>query len=81
MLDSIYHRTFRFLKKTHFGITQRYNGCHYVMLLNLLTTSGLSILLDGVISFPDATSCDNSHFGTQNLNTSYKKWEANNLYM
>ena len=26
--------------------------------VNLLTTSGLSILLHGVISLPDATSCD-----------------------
>ena len=26
---------------------------------NMLTTSGLLILLHGVISLPDATSCDN----------------------
>ena len=41
--------------------------CHYVRNVvidiitfpeNLLTTSGLSILLHGVISFPDATSYD-----------------------
>ena len=29
---------------------------------NLLTTSGLSILLHGVISLPGATSCDNDYF-------------------
>ena len=28
--------------------------------LNLLTTCGLSILLHGIISLPDATSCDNN---------------------
>ena len=41
--------------------TKRYNGRHYAMLLNLYmyTTSGLSIfILYGVISLPDATSCD-----------------------
>ena len=35
------------------------NGRHYVTLLNLKTTSGLSILMHGVISLPDAT-CDKS---------------------
>ena len=43
--------------------------CHYVRNVfmdvitfpeNLQTTSGLSILLHGVISLPDATSCDKS---------------------
>ena len=29
-----------------------------VMLLNLSTTSGLLILLHGIISLPDAISCD-----------------------
>ena len=37
---------------------QRYNGRHNVMLKYVLTTSGLSILLHGVISIPDATSCE-----------------------
>ena len=69
MLYSIYHMTLKlplkiaFLAWKHQGLpsfTQRYNGCHYAMLLNLLTTSGLSILLHGVISLPDATSCDNT---------------------
>ena len=44
--------------------------CHYVrnvvidviMFENLKTTSGLSILLHGVISLPDATSYDNDNF-------------------
>ena len=43
--------TLKLLKNTFFArkhpdlssFTQRYNGCHYVTLLNLLTTSGLSI--------------------------------------
>ena len=35
-----------------------YNGSHYVMLLNLETTSGLLILLHGVISLTDTTSHD-----------------------
>ena len=34
------------------------NGCHYIASLNMQTTSGLSILMHGVISLPDATSCD-----------------------
>ena len=37
---------------------QPYNGRHYVALVNLQTTSGLSILLHGVISLPDTRSCD-----------------------
>ena len=41
--------------------TQRYKGRQYVTLLNLQTTSGLSIILHGDIhvSLPVATSCDN----------------------
>ena len=55
------------LLKSHFGhknikilpsFMQRYNGRHYVTFRNLYTTSGLSILLHGAISLPDATSCD-----------------------
>ena len=41
--------------------THRYNRRHYVTSLNLLTTSiysGLLILLHGIKSLPDATSCD-----------------------
>ena len=41
------------------SFSQRYNGCDYIMLPNLQTTSGLSILLHDVISLQDATSCDN----------------------
>ena len=41
-----------------------YNVRHYIMLLNLYTTSGLSILLHGAISLPDATSCDKKDFNT-----------------
>ena len=58
---------FRITSKSHFwhenvkillSFTQHYNGHHFVMLLNLYTTSGLSILLHGVISLPGAKSCD-----------------------
>ena len=37
---------------------QCYNGRHNVTLQNLLTTSGVLVLLHGVISLRDATSCD-----------------------
>ena len=45
----------------HFGVktkilryfTQRYNGRHYATLLRLITTSGLGILLHGIISLLD----------------------------
>ena len=51
---------------SHFGVktsrlplfAQRDNGRHYVTLLNLYTPTGLSILLHGVISLPDAPSGD-----------------------
>ena len=67
MLDSIYHMTLKLLIKSFYwrenvkilpSFTQHYNVRHYVMLLNLYTTSGLSILLHGIISLPDALSCD-----------------------
>ena len=45
------------------SFTIHYNGHHYVTLLNLLTPSGLSILLHGLISLPDATSCDKIRSG------------------
>ena len=38
--------------------TQRCYGCPETLPENLQTTSGLSILLHGVISLPDATSYD-----------------------
>ena len=41
------------------SFAQRYNRRHYITLQNMLTTSGLSILMHGVLSLPDATSCDN----------------------
>ena len=63
MLDSIYHKTLKVLKMAFWrktsSFTQLYIGRHYVMLLNLLTTSGVSILLNGVISLLAVTSCDN----------------------
>ena len=37
---------------------QHYNGLHSVTLLNLLTNIGLSILLNGILSLPNAISCD-----------------------
>ena len=61
MLDSIYHMTNTL--KSHFWRknviilslwSQRYYGRHNVS----SKSSGLSILLHGVISLPDATSCD-----------------------
>ena len=42
MLDSIYHMTLKLLKTS---FTQLYNVNHYITLLNLYTTNGLSILL------------------------------------
>ena len=61
MLDSIYHMTLKLIKNHIFGMKRSYimipyNGLHYAMLRNLQTTSGLPILLHGVISLPDATS-------------------------
>ena len=44
------------------SFTQRRDRHHYVTLLNLQTTSDLSILLHCVISLLDATSCDKSHY-------------------
>ena len=69
MLDSIDHYI-KNTKKRHFQgenlkifplFIQRYSSSHNVTLLNLLTTSGLSILLHGVISLRDGTSCDKRH--------------------
>ena len=60
MLYSIYH-DIKITQKLHFGcesvkilqsFTQHYDGCHYIMLLNLLTTWGLSILLQRNVSLP-----------------------------
>ena len=62
LLDSIYHKTWKYLK-SHFWrdnvkilpyFMQIYNGQHYKILL----TGDLSILLHGVISLPDAELCD-----------------------
>ena len=44
--------------KIYLSFTQSYNGRHYAMLLNLYSTSGLSTLLQGVISLPISISCD-----------------------
>ena len=66
MLDFIYHMTLKLLEIVFFCMrTQRF--CHiYDTLLGtsihkvtkICTTSGLSISMHGVISFPDATSYD-----------------------
>ena len=66
MLDSIYHMTNTL--KSHFVMilslcTQRCYGCHNVSRKSI-TTSGLSNILHGVISLPDATSYDNSVFAS-----------------
>ena len=68
MLDSIYHMTLKLLKNLISGMkmsrfltsfTQRYNGRHVTLQTSLLTTSGLLILLHGIISLPEVTPCDN----------------------
>ena len=64
MLDSIYHMTLK-LKNRIFGVkTSRF--CHLlrnvlmdvIMLSYLICTSGLSILLHGIKTPSDVTSCD-----------------------
>ena len=76
MLDTFnYHMTSKLIKIYFFCVCENvtilpsfmqcYNVHHYL-------TSGLSILLHGVISLPDATSCDKWHsnalvFVTQRL--------------
>ena len=66
MLDSIYHMTLKLLKNENVKIspscTHCYNGHHYVSRKSV-TTSGISILLHGVISLADATSCDKRNKG------------------
>ena len=66
MLDSIYHMTLRLLCNIISGVKE-IRICHYVRKVcyghhnvseNLLTTSGLSILMHDVISLLDAASCD-----------------------
>ena len=66
MLDFIYHMTLRILWNPISAVETLY-FCHYVhnvmdvvtLPVNLSTgTSGLSILLHGVITLPDATSYD-----------------------
>ena len=55
MLDSIYHIAFKLLKIAYiFSLTR--NVKMDVTVLNMLTTSGLSILLHGVILLTEATS-------------------------
>ena len=54
LLDSIYHMTNTL--KSHFWRKKPYN--FFIMYATLLWTSGLSILLHGVISLLDATSYD-----------------------
>ena len=68
-LDSIYHMTLKHVKitlKSHFWLKSYNFVIMYPKFMdiltfpgNLKTTSGLSILLHGVISLPDATSYDN----------------------
>ena len=58
------HRTLKLLKNHIFGVKMlildhllrnvTMDVSHYIVLLNLYTTSGLSILLHGIISLPDA---------------------------
>ena len=68
MLDSIYHDV-KISLNSHFwhetikilslSMQQSY-GPHYITLLNMLTASGLSILIHGITSLPDATYCNKS---------------------
>ena len=66
MLDSIYHMTLKILKNFIFGVkTSRFSLILHNVIMDiitfprdLLTTSGLLILLHGINSLPDATSCD-----------------------
>ena len=63
MLDSIYHMTLRLLRILISGV-KKLRFCHYVhntiidiisqCYQNLLTSSGLSIVMHGVISLPDS---------------------------
>ena len=61
MLDSIYHLTLRVLWNL-ISTVKKLKYCHYVhnVAMDAITfpkaTRGLSILLHGVISLPDATS-------------------------
>ena len=66
MLDSIDHLTVKILISCIFGVKiSRFSLILFNVIMdvitfpeNLLTTSGLSILMHGVISLPDAMSCD-----------------------
>ena len=67
ILDSVYHMTLKLIKNLIWGVKMS-RLCHLLrnvimdlipVLQNLETTSGLLILLHGVISLPDATSCEN----------------------
>ena len=71
MLDYIYHMTLKLLYNCILAMKTKvlpygcgvFIICHkYLTLLNL--TSGLSILLHGVISLQDATLCDKINFIT-----------------
>ena len=50
-------KTLRF-SHIHTMYKQHHYGCHYIMLLNMAITSGLSILIHGIISLPEALSYD-----------------------
>ena len=65
MLESIYHMSLKvlwnhvfFLHENAETVTYCYD-CHWVMLLSMKTTSGLLILIHGIILLPDGTSCEN----------------------
>ena len=65
MSDSIYHIIFKISLKSYFGVKTLgfCHMCHFIMFPeNLKTTSGLSILMHGVISLSDATSYDKKNF-------------------
>ena len=68
MCDTIYHMTLKLLKiyslRKNVNILQSFlqhcNGRHYVS--KYVTINGQSIVLHGVISLPDATSCHDINF-------------------
>ena len=66
MSDSIYHMILRSHCNFISGVichAQRCKICHFITLPeNLYTTSGLSILIHGVISLPDARAYDQINY-------------------
>ena len=59
MLDFIYHMPLQIFLKSFFGGVKMLGLCHKPDVNSLISSpSGLSILMHGIISLPDAMSCD-----------------------